>query len=66
MKTGKNFCLQHFKNKIIYNFVKFVGTKKGMTTNFFTPLFCGGFWIRNPRSKNFNSRENTGWLGSIV
>jgi hypothetical protein len=29
---------QHFKNKIIYNFVKFVATKKGMTTNLFSPL----------------------------
>jgi hypothetical protein len=29
---------QHFKNKIIFNFVKFVSTKKGMTTNFFSPL----------------------------
>ncbi len=35
---GPNFFLQHFKNKIIYNFVKFVATKKGMTTNFFSPL----------------------------
>ena len=32
------------------NFVKFKATKKGMTTNFFTPLFCSCFWIRDPRS----------------
>jgi hypothetical protein len=38
LKIGPNFFLQHFKNKIIYNFVKFVATKKGMTTNFFSPL----------------------------
>ncbi len=31
--------------------MKFVATKKGMTTNFiFTPLFCCYFWIRDPRS----------------
>jgi len=36
-KLGQNFFLQHFKNKIILNFVKFVATKKGMATNFFHP-----------------------------
>jgi hypothetical protein len=29
LKTGPNFFLQHLKNKIIYNFVKFMATKKG-------------------------------------
>ncbi len=33
LKIGPNFFLQHFKNKIIYNFVKFTATKKGMTTH---------------------------------
>jgi hypothetical protein len=28
LKTGPNFFLQHFKNKIILNFVKIVATKK--------------------------------------
>ncbi len=28
LKIGPNFFLQHFKNKIRYNFVKFVTTKK--------------------------------------
>ncbi len=28
LKIGTNFFLQHFKNKIILNFVKFVATKK--------------------------------------
>ena len=28
LKTGSNFFLQHFKTKIIYNFVKFVATCK--------------------------------------
>jgi hypothetical protein len=35
LKAGPNFFLQHFKNKIVFIYVKFVGTKKGMTTNFF-------------------------------
>jgi hypothetical protein len=30
--------LQNFKNKTIFSFVKFVATKKDMTTNFFSPL----------------------------
>jgi hypothetical protein len=28
VKIGPNFFLHHFKNKLIYNFVKFVATKK--------------------------------------
>jgi hypothetical protein len=28
LKIGPNFFLQHFKTKIIYNFVKFVATQK--------------------------------------
>jgi hypothetical protein len=36
-KTGPNFFVQHLKNKIIFNFVKFVATKKGLTKNFFHP-----------------------------
>jgi hypothetical protein len=38
LNTRPNFFLQHFKKKIIFNFVKFVTTKKGRTTNFFSPL----------------------------
>jgi hypothetical protein len=38
LKTGPTFFLQHFKNKIIFDFVKFVATKKGLTTNLFSPL----------------------------
>jgi hypothetical protein len=30
-------CYQHFINKIIYNFGKFMATKIGVTTNFFHP-----------------------------
>jgi hypothetical protein len=48
LKTGQNFFLQHLKNKIIFNFVKFVATKKGLTTNFFSPLSVdGGFGSRS-------------------
>ena len=50
LKVGPDFFLRHFKNKIILNFVKYVATKKDMTTIFFTPLLCGGFWIRDPGS----------------
>jgi hypothetical protein len=32
------FFSSAFQNKIIFNFVKFVATKKGMTKNFFSPL----------------------------
>jgi hypothetical protein len=38
LKIGPNYSLQNFKNKIIFNFVKFVATKNGMATNFFSPL----------------------------
>jgi hypothetical protein len=51
LKIGPHFFLQHFKTKIIYNFVKYVATQKGMTTNFFSPLsFVAalGSWIRDP------------------
>ncbi len=39
LKTGPNFFLRHFRNKIIFNFMKFVAPKKGMTTNFFITHF---------------------------
>jgi hypothetical protein len=51
LKTGPNFFLQHLKNNIILNFVKFVATNKGLTTNFFSPLFfvaVFGSEIRDP------------------
>ncbi len=40
LKTYPNFFSSTFQNKIIFNFVKFVATKKDMKTNFFTLLFC--------------------------
>jgi hypothetical protein len=53
LKVVPNYFLQHFKNKIIFNIVKFVVTKNSMTTHFFSPLsFVAVFGseIRNPRS----------------
>jgi hypothetical protein len=38
LKFGPNFFLQQFKNKIILNFVKFVATKEGATTNLISSL----------------------------
>ncbi len=52
-KLFQFFFLQHFKNKIIFYFVKFIATKQGMTTNFFHPsLFYAVFGseIRDPGS----------------
>jgi hypothetical protein len=48
------FFSSAFKNKIILKFVKFVATKKGLTTNFFPPLsFVAvfGSGIQDPRSR---------------
>jgi hypothetical protein len=51
LKTDPNFFLQHFKNKIIFNFVKFMATKKGMKKKkIFAPLFHCSFWIWEPGS----------------
>ncbi len=49
LKIDPNIFLQHFKTKIVINFVKFVATKKGMTTNFFSPSLLLLFW--DPGSK---------------
>jgi hypothetical protein len=38
LKIGPNFFLRHFKSKLVFNFVKFIALKKGMTTNFSSPL----------------------------
>ncbi len=62
LKTGPNFFLQHFKNKIIYNFVTFVATKKGLTTQFFSSLsFVAVFrsGIGDPRS-GMGKNQNPG------
>jgi hypothetical protein len=53
LKIGLNFFVWHFKNKIIYNFAKFVATKKVMTTVLYLPLsFVAvfGYGIRDPGS----------------
>jgi hypothetical protein len=58
LKTGPNLFLQRLKNKIILNFVKFVSTKKGLTTNFFSPLsFVAVFWIRDPEWVKIRIRD---------
>jgi hypothetical protein len=49
LKIGPNFFLQHFKTKIMYNFVKFVATLKGMTSNFFYPSLL--LLFLDPRSE---------------
>jgi hypothetical protein len=52
LKIGPNFFLQHFKNKIIYNFVKKIcGYKKRNDKKFFSPLSfvpVFGFGMRDP------------------
>jgi len=51
LKTGPNIFLQHFKNKIIFNFVKLMATKKGMSNHYFSPLsfvVVFGYEIRDP------------------
>jgi hypothetical protein len=54
LKINPNFFFHHFKNKIIFNFVKFVVTKKlPYDNNFFSPLsFVAlfGSRIQDPRS----------------
>jgi hypothetical protein len=51
LKIGPNFFLRHSKNKIIFNFVKFMASKKVWKLIFFTPLFYCCFWIRDPRPR---------------
>ncbi len=43
-------CRYLFKNKIMFNFVIFVATKKSKTT-IFSFLICCCCWIRDPRSR---------------
>jgi hypothetical protein len=38
LKIDPNFFHKHLKNKIIFNFVKFLAIKKRMATNFVSPL----------------------------
>jgi hypothetical protein len=75
LKIGPNFFLKHFKKSIIFNFVKFAATKKGMTTNFFSPLILllfldPGSEIRDPGWVKFRIRDKhpgsaRGWLEEI-
>jgi hypothetical protein len=54
-KTCQKIFLQHFKNKIIFNFVKFVATKKGLTTNFFSTLSFVAVFGSGIRDKHLGS-----------
>jgi hypothetical protein len=61
LKIALNFFLQHFKTKIIFNFVKFVATKKDMTTNFYSPLSFVAFFgslVKLNRKKRVGYRTN--------
>jgi hypothetical protein len=51
LKTGPNFFLQHLKNKIINNFVKFVATKKFYNKIFFHPSLLLLFLDPDPGSE---------------
>jgi hypothetical protein len=52
MKTGPNFFLQHLKNKIIFNFVKFVVWQQTFLYPSLLLLFLDpGSKIRDPGSK---------------
>jgi hypothetical protein len=56
LKIGPIIFLQHFKTEIIYNFVKFVATYQGMTTNFFYPSLL--LMFLDPRS----GIQDPGWV----
>jgi hypothetical protein len=59
LKIGPNFFLQHFKNKIIYNFVKYVTIKKRFETFFFIHLLFAifGSEIRDPGRAKIRIRD---------
>jgi hypothetical protein len=62
LKIGSNVLLQHFKNKKMFNFVKFMATRKGMTINFCHPsllLLVFGTGIRDPGS-GMDKKQNSG------
>jgi hypothetical protein len=58
LKTGPDFFLQHLKNKIIFNYVKCVATKKGLTTNFFSPLSFVAVFGSEIRDPGFGMGKN--------
>jgi hypothetical protein len=61
LKIGP-FFLQHFKNKIIYNFVKFMPTKKGSKLIFsplsFVAVSGSGTWIQDGKNHDPGSGIN--------
>jgi hypothetical protein len=66
LKIGPNFFLQHFKNKIIFNFVNFVTTKKSMITKkiFSLPSFVAVIesGIRDPGSGMGKNQDPGSWI----
>jgi hypothetical protein len=62
LKIGPNYFLHHFKNKIIFNFVKYLATKNGMTKNIFHSsllllLLDAGSGIRYPERIKIRIRD---------
>jgi hypothetical protein len=47
LSVGSNFFLYLFKHEIVLNYVRFVATKKDMTTNFYPSLLL---FLLDPRS----------------
>ncbi len=69
LKIGPNLFLQHFKNRIINNFVIFVATKKSMTTYFFhPPVFGPGIrdpgWVKSGSVMNIPDQQH--WFRSQI
>ncbi len=67
LKIGPNFFLQHFKTKIMYNFLTFVATLKEMTSNFFSPLsfvavFGSGMGKNQDLGSGINIPDPQHWL----
>ncbi len=61
LKTGPIFFLQHFKSKIIFNFVKFMDPKKSMTIIFsplsFVAVFGSGMGINQDPGSGINIQD---------
>jgi hypothetical protein len=60
LKIDLNFFLQQFKHKIIFSFVTFVATKKGMTTKFFTPPLL--LLLLDPGSVIRDGKKSGSWI----
>ncbi len=66
LQIGPHFFIHQFKIKTIFNFVIFVATKKGRTTNYFcTPLLCCCFWIRDRQKSGSGLNGSATLLNSM-